>query len=298
VRDDAGIGALRWTAVTVAVLLVAGALAGGLAAGQPASHPAPIRPRHHAPPAPPAISPAQARTTANEQAAAAWIVSQVSAGATVGCDPAMCADLQSAGFPAGQQATVEPASALPGGAALVVATAAVRADPGLQLATAAPQVIASFGAGAQVVQVRVVSTSAPAAFRAAVKGAVAADRKLGRTLSRDRRLHLYGSSRHELLTGLVDRRLLVVLGRLLAAHPVYVAGFGDAGPGARWPSELRAVNIIDLGRGTGKHRVSDLSSVLRLLRGQRSPYRPLVRQTHSPRGRITLTIEFPAPSPV
>jgi hypothetical protein len=89
-----------------------------------------------------------------------------------------------------------------------------------------------------------------------------------------------------------------VLGRLLAAHPVYVAGFGDAGPGARWPSELRAVNIIDLGRGTGKHRVSDLSSVLRLLRGQRSPYRPLVRQTHSPRGRITLTIEFPAPSPV
>ncbi len=297
VRDDAGIGALRWTAVTVAVLLVAGAAAGGLAASLTASQPAPIRPRHHAAPAP-KISIAQAQTTANEQAAAAWIASQVSSGATVGCDPVMCADLQSAGFPARQQATVQPASALPGGGDLVVATAVIRAGFGLQLAAAARQVIATFGTGAQVVQVRVVSTGTPAAFRAAAKAAVAADKRLARTLSRARRLHLYGSSRQELLTGLVDRRLMVVLGRLLTAHPVYVAGFGDAGPGASWPSELRAVNIVDLVRGTGKHRVSDLSSVLGLLHRQRSPYRPMVSQKHSPGGRVTLTIEFPAPSPV
>lgn len=298
VADDARIGALRWTAVAAAGLIVAGAVGVGVAVALPASRPAPARVHHHAPPR---TSPAQAALTANERTAAAWIVAQVAAGTAVSCDAAMCAALETAGFPATQVVTLAPGSTLPaagkpGRANLVVETAAAQSDVGAQVVTGAPQVLASFGASPELVQVRVIG-STPAAFRAAVRSAIAADAKSGRNLARNHRLHAGGAVRAVLASGLVDPRLEVLLGKLLAAHAVYLTGFGNADPGAAWPAELRAVTITGLVRGSGRHRVSDLGAVLRLLRSQPARYRALVKRGSGP-GGVTLTIGFPAPGPL
>jgi hypothetical protein len=294
VSDGASVGALRWASVSIVILLVAGGGA-ALALGLSGSHRASAGP-HSSPRPAAAVRAAQARAMAAEHAAATWIAGQVAAGAGVGCDPAMCADLQSAGLPAAQAVVIEAGSGLPGIGGLLVVTAAIRDQDGPELAAQASRVIASFGTGAALVQVRSTTTGTAAAYQAALRQAIAASRTAGRALARDGRLRLYGVSRQQLLSGLVDPRLLVVLRRMLAAYPVYVTGFGDAGPGAGWPAQLRSVHLDGLVRGTGKHRVSDLSGVLRLLRGQRAPYRAILRAGQAG-GRVTLTVEFPAPSP-
>jgi hypothetical protein len=298
VADGARIGALRWTAVAAVVLIVAGAAGGGAAAALARSQPARPAARHHAPPP---ISPAQAATTANEQAAAGWIASQVARSTTVACDPAMCPHLQAAGFPETQQLMLQPGSTLPvaaaGTTALVVATAEAHAYLGAQLTDAAPEVLASFGAGQEGVQVRVIGSN-PAAFRSAARAALAGAVKRGKSLSRNRRVHLAGQARRQLLSGLIDPRLLVVLDRLVAAHPVELIGFGSAAPGTAWPAQLRSVTITGLVHGSGRHRTSDVAAVLRLLHRQPVAYRPTVQQGKGTDGAVTLTIEFPAPSPL
>lgn len=296
VADDARIGALRWTAVAAAGLIAVG---GGVAVALPTSRPAPARAHHHAPPR---ISPAEAALAANEQATAIWIVSQVAAGTTVSCDSAMCTALETAGLPVAQVVTLAPGSTLPaagkaGRAGLVVETAAAQADVGPQLVTRAPQVLASFGASPELVLVRVIGGT-PLAFRVAARSAIVADAKSGRNLARNHRLHLGGPARAQLASGLVDPRLEVLLGKLVAVHPVYVIGFRDADPGAAWPAELRVVTITGLVRGSGRHRVSDLGAVLRLLRSQPARYRGVVQQGLGPGAEVTLTIGFPAPGPL
>ncbi len=303
VADDAPIGALRWTAATAVVLIVAGGVGGGVAVAVARSRSAPPavhQPRHA--PAPPAVSPAQATLAANEQAAAAWIVAQVAAGTIVTCDAAMCTALRTAGYQAAQLVTLPAGSTLPvasrpGTSDLIIETAAARAYLGRQLPGGAPRVVASFGANPELVQVRVAG-STPAAYRAAVRAAIAADAKGGRSLARNHRLHLAGAARAQLGSGLVDPRLLFLLDKLVAAHPVYVTGFGDADPGLAWPAELRAVTITGLVRGSGRHRVSDLGAVLRLLRSQPARYRAVIRQGSGPGGEVTLTLTVPAPGPL
>ncbi len=300
VADDARIGALRWTAAA-AVLIVAGAVGGGVAVALPRSRSVPpaAHLNHHAPPR---ISPAQAASTANERAAAAWIVAQVASGTTVSCDVAMCTALQTAGFPATQLVTLVPGSTLPAAskhsaAGLVVETAAAQEDLGLQLSAGAPQVLASFGKSPELVQVRVIGGT-PGAFRAAARAAIAAGAKSARNLARDRRLHLARTARARLGSGLVDPRLVFLLGRIALAYPVYVTGFFNANPGSAWPAEFRAVTITGLVLGSGRHRVSNLGGVLRLLRSQPPRYRAVIQQGSGPGGEVTLTIEFRAPGPL
>ncbi len=301
VADNARIGALRWTAVTAVVLIVAAGVAGGVAIALPRSRAVPPTAHAHRHAAPP-ITPAQAESRADEQAAAAWIVAQVAAGTTVSCDVAMCTALQTAGFPATQLVMLAPGSTLPaaskhGSAGLVLETAAAQADLGAQLPAAAPQVLASFGTSPEVVQVRVIG-STPVAFRAAARAAIAADARSGRNLARNRRLHLPGAARAQLGSGLVDPRLVFVLSELVAAKPVYVTGFGDADPGVAWPAELRSVTITGFVRGSGRHRVDILGAVLRLLRSQPARYRAVIQQGTGPGGEPTLTLEFLAPGPL
>ena len=295
VADGASIGALRWTAVTAVVLVVAGAAGGGIAAAVTRSHPAPVRTQHHAPP-PPRITPAQAETTANEQAAASWIVSQVAAGTTVACDPAMCGHLVSAGLPAAQQATIQSAQSVAAGSGLLVSTSVLRKQAGAQVLAHAPRVVAAFGTGAEAVQVRLLTTKTATAFRTALLHAIAAARKAGRGLSRNSNLHVSGTARRELRSGRVDPRLMVVLGRLATARSISVAGFSGAAPGASWPAQLRFARIDGLVRGS--HRVNSVGAVLRELRRQHAPYRANLQELHEPGGGVAVMIEFPAPSPL
>jgi hypothetical protein len=288
--DDASVGALRWVGVTAAVVVLAG-VTGVVAVGL-AKSPASTRPRHPAPKPNPAI----ALTAANERAAATWLAAQVSSATTVACDPAMCGDLTAAGFPAARESALELGGSLPATAGMVVATPVIQSEASAELAARAPLVLASFGTGAARVQVRAFGAGTGATYLAAVRHQMAASGKTGRGLLRNRRLHLFGAARAEVASGRVDPRLLVVLGRLAAAYPIDVTAFGDSGPGAGWPSQLRSVSIDGLVRGTGRHKVSNVRAVLRLLHGQRAPYRASVRQQQSAGGRVMLIIQFPAPS--
>jgi len=288
VPDGAGIGMLRWAALAVAVLVVAAA---GTALGVTRSTPPPARHQRAAP----RPNPVLVQTVANEQSAATWIAAQVAAGTPVGCDPAMCVRLQSAGLPATQDAVLQAGSTLPAGA-VVVATPALRADLAAQLASSAPETLASFGAGREQVAVLATTATTAAAFITAGQHAFAASAIDGRALARNPGLHLSAATRHVLDSGQVDMRLLVLLQRLLAAHPVYVVSFGDAGPGATWPAQLRSVTIDGLVQA--KHKAGDLAAVLRLLRRQPAPYQATVQEVAAAGGGIALVIQVPAPSPL
>jgi hypothetical protein len=290
--DGAKIGALRWgAAAAVAVLVVIGSTGGTVAAVRAAPHPQP-RPTRHA--QRPRTTPAQLQAMANERAAATWIAAQLQVGTGVACDPAMCADLRAAGWPAGQLLTPVPGGVLPGGVVLVVSPPVLR-SAGTGPAVRPPELIASFGAGQESVQV-LAGSGTPESFRVAAQAAVAAARRLGLLLARDPQVHADGSVSRRLASGLVDRRLLVVLQRLALIRPLYVAGFGGAAPGAGWPAEVRTVILARLKPGIGPHR--DLGAVLRALHGMPAPDRPVVREAHGPGGAVQLRLWFPAPSPV
>ena len=92
----------------------------------------------------------------------------------MGCDPEMCNELQQSGFPAGQLNELQPSAPDPLGSLLVVATPVIRNQFGTRLASVyAPLVIASFGSGAERVDVRYVAPGGTAAF----ESQLAADRK-------------------------------------------------------------------------------------------------------------------------
>lgn len=89
-----------------------------------------------------------------------WIVREVASSTIVACDPVMCARLVQSGFPPASLIALGPGSPDPLGAQLVVATPAIRNQLGTRLASVyAPLVIASFGSGAERVDVRVVAAS-------------------------------------------------------------------------------------------------------------------------------------------
>ncbi len=240
VADGARVGTARWAAIAVALAVVAAASVTAALAG---ARPAP--PPRHVAVKPTAV---QLQTLADERAAGLWIAAQVPAGTPLACDPGMCGYLASdgvSGYLVIGSGRLAAGAAVPSGAAFVISTPALRKQAGSQLAAGAPEVIAAFGAGQGRVDVLVPAASR-ATFLQTVQSQVAASALLGRALARNRRLHIGLALRHELGAGQVDQRLLVMLEHMLATHSVYVAGFGDADPGASWPAQLRSMTINDL----------------------------------------------------
>jgi len=218
--------------------------------------------------------------------AASWVSGQVSRADIVACDPAMCAVLLSHGIPAGNLLVLRPGSSDPLGSDVVVATAAVRAQFGARLASVyAPQVLASFGAGPQLIEVRAVAPDGAAAFNRAVAADLTARRAAGRQLARNPRLTLGGQARRQLQAGQVDARLLAVLAALAASHRLTVTSFGSGGPGAGAATPLRSVQLA-----AGP---ASLTTMFAFVQAQRVPYRPV----HAILSRAGLSIAFTAPSP-
>ena len=125
---------------------------------------------HAATHAPNAIQVAQA----DRQKAAVWIAREVASNIVVGCDLQMCNQLQKSGFPGARLMQLQPTSPDPLGSQLVVATPVIRNQFGTRLASVyAPLVIASFGSGAERVDVRFVAPDGTKAFEAEL----ATDRK-------------------------------------------------------------------------------------------------------------------------
>jgi hypothetical protein len=91
----------------------------------------------------------------NRHNAAKWIASQVDSSTIVSCDLEMCNAVASAGYPPSQLMTLQPTATDPLGSTLVIATPAIQSQFGARLASVyAPLVIASFGSGAEQIDVR------------------------------------------------------------------------------------------------------------------------------------------------
>ena len=247
----------------------------------------PVRPR----PAPSDNAAAAVRTQA-----AAWIAGQVSSDETIACDPMMCTALQAHGVDAGRLLAVAPTTTSLSDADVIVASASVSRQFGSQLGDDyAPRLLASFGSGADLIDVRAAFAGGVAAYNSALQADYAARKSAGEQLLRSRRIMVSLQGAAELKAGAVDTRLLVMLAALASEQPLRVVAFGDASPGAAIPAAdlpLREVTITSAdGRG--------LAPVLAMVRAQRPPYQPAYTAIiDSPAGQAELLIEFAVPSPL
>jgi hypothetical protein len=232
--------------------------------------------------------------------AAAWVAQQVSQGTTIACSPAMCSALRGHGVAAGRLrmlslSSTRLAAAGPPDANLLIETPAVRTQFGSSLVdTYAPGVMASFGAGTELIDVRAVAPGGAAAYRVAQAAAVMARAQSGRALAGNPQVTLSASARSDLIAGQVDTRLMITLATMAATEPVRVISFADAGPGASPGTPLRAARLTVGPTG----QPGGLRTMLNFVRAQRPPYRPVYAALVGPAtGRQVLIVEFAAPSP-
>jgi hypothetical protein len=230
---------------------------------------------------------------ADRHQAAVWIAHQVASSIYVGCDPEMCTELQGSGFPAGQLNELQPSAPDPLGSALVVATPVIRNQFGARLASVyAPLVIASFGSGAERVDVRYVAPGGTAAF----ESQLAADRKnriaAGEQLLTNKRVQASAAARSVLLAGQVDPRLLVTLSALAHLLPLHLVAFDDPSPGASPDVLLRGAEI-------GAAASAGLPAMVAFLSAQQNQYAPAVaRITQVAKGQSVVTVRYDAPGPM
>jgi hypothetical protein len=228
--------------------------------------------------------------TARAQAAA-WVAGQVSSAETVGCDPLMCAALRAHGVAPSRLVPVQPGTFGITGAGVLAAS--LSADD----AQGAPVLLASFGSGPNVVEVRIAPPGGPAAYQRAAQADLAARRSAGTQLLHSRRVQVGGQAAGQLQAGEVDTRLLIMLAMLASQHPWQVVAFGGDTPGVPLAqAPFREVTITGPDAGA-------LAASLALVRAQRAPYQPaqaaIVRLPggQTAQGQLALRIDFAAPSP-
>jgi hypothetical protein len=240
---------------------------------------------------PPAAPPAWARGAAGtvRTQAATWAASQLSSAETVGCDRLMCAALRAHGVAASRLVPVTPGAA---DADVVVASPSAAGQN-------APVLLASFGSGANLVEVRTAPPGGSAAYQRAAAADLAARRSAGAQLRHSQRIGVAGPAAAQLQAGQVDSRLLIMLAMLASQHPWRVVAFGGASPGvAAAQAPFRQITITGPDAG-------DLAASLALVRAQNAPYQPaqaaIVRLPGGqgvPAGQLALRIDFAAPSPL
>jgi hypothetical protein len=246
--------------------------------------------RPHA--APPAWARGAAGTVRTQ--AATWVASQLSSAETVGCDPLMCAALRARGVAASRLVPLGPGTA---GAGVVVASDASDASAGAASGAAGAGqqsvLLASFGSGANLVEVRTVPPGGSAAYQRAVAADLAARRSAGAQLLHSQRIGVAGPAAAQLQAAQVDSRLLIMLAMLASQHPWRVVAFGGASPGvAVAQAPFRQVTITGPDAG-------DLAASLAMVRAQRAPYQPVrAAVVRLPGGQTALRIDFAAPSPL
>jgi hypothetical protein len=251
--------------------------------------------------------PARARQAASGGAAAAvraqaagWIAGQVSSDETIACDPVMCAALQAHGVVAGRLLAVGPSTISLAPADVVVASPAIRSQFGGHLSDDyAPRLLASFGSGTSLIDVRAAFPGGVAAYNTALQADYAARQSAGEQLLRSRRIMVSPQGAAELKAGAVDTRLLVMLAALASLQPLRVADFGDASPGVTSPAADLPLREVTIASADGRGGTAGLAPVLAMVRAQRAPYQAASATILvSPAGQAELLIEFAAPSPL
>jgi len=286
---------LQITGVVVAVLTLsaAGALTMALS-GHTAKPPVPAGRR---------TSAGKAEEVARDLAAA-WVAQQVSRTAVVSCDPVMCAALKSHGVPASALNWIEPNTTSPLASAVIVATAAVRAQFGNLLSSVyAPGVIARFGSGQLRIDIREVAPRGATAYRAALHADLIDRKASGAGLLGSGRIVASATARRQLIAGQVDSRLIIMMAGLAAVHPIDIVAFGNVAPGGDLTMPLRFAEVTQAGRGhpavSRSASPAFVRSIVAFVRGQ--PPGLGVAQTQTvrlPGGLTVLRIQFGAPTPL
>ena len=239
-----------------------------------------------------------AETAARKQAVT-WILRQVSRAAVVSCDPQVCADLVSAGFPPGNVWPLGPTSNDPLGSALVVATGPIRAQYGNRLTSVyAPATIASFGSGAARIDILLVYPGGAATYDADERTALPGRKTAGVQLLANSNIKASAAARPQLLSGDVDPRLPQLLAIMAGKHPVHIVDFVSQSPGGGPASLLRSVDLAAVDSAAHMTRSAYLGWMQAFIAAQRAQYRPSVRQVTLNTGQIVLRIGFGAPSPL
>jgi serine/threonine protein kinase len=229
-----------------------------------------------------------------------WVLQQVSRATVVSCDPQICADLVSGGFPSAKLLTLGPTSNVPLGSALVVATAAVRAEFGIRLATVyAPAVIASFGSNNARIDIRLVYSGGAAQYSADEKTALSVREEAGAQLLANSQIAASASARAQLLRGDVDPRLPQLLAIMAERHPVSIVDFVDQSPGGGPASLLRSVDLATVVSTAHLTRAAYLDWIQSLIAANRAQYLPASgKQIALPTGQAVVRIGYGAPSPL
>jgi hypothetical protein len=229
----------------------------------------------------------------NRADAATWIARQVLPGTIIACDPLMCSALEAANVPAASLNEVQPSTPDPMGSDVVVATPAVRSQFGSRLASVyAPLVIASFGSGAQRIDIRAIAPDGAKAFAAALAPDLSARITAGQLLLRNKNVRASAQASRALLAGDVDPRLLVTLSALAGEMPLQLVIFDDSSPGASPEVPLRGAEI-------GATTAKSLSAMLAFLAAQQAAYRPSqFRKAESASGQTVVAVQFDAPGPL
>ena len=228
---------------------------------------------------------------ADRNQAAAWIAQQILPSVLIGCDPLMCQALEAANVSASRLSEVQPSAPDPLGVEVIVATPALRSQFGPRLATVyAPLVLASFGAGAQRIDIRYLAPGGTAAFEATLASAKRARIEAGQQLLGNKNVQASAQARGALLAGNVDPRLLITLGLLVHEMPVRMILFNDPSPGASSAVPLRGADI-------GASSSAGLSAMLAFL-AQQTTYQPSqYREARIASGQV-VTVQYDAPGPL
>jgi predicted Ser/Thr protein kinase len=240
-----------------------------------------------------------AAEAAARKLAVAWILGQVSRAAVVSCDPQLCGDLVSAGFPSANVLTLGPGSNDPLGSALVVATGPIRAHFGSRLASVyAPAVIASFGSRTARIDIRLVYPGGKVTYDADERTALPDRKTAGAELLANSNIKASAAARAQLLSGDVDPRLPQLLAIMAGRHPVSIVDFVSQSPGGGPASLLRSVDLATVDSAAHMTRSAYLGWMQTFIDAQRAQYHPLVQQVPLHTGQTVLRIGFGAPSPL
>jgi len=231
--------------------------------------------------------------------AANWVVRQISSSAIIACDDVMCDQLYDAGLPASDLLVISPNAPDPLGADVVIGTPALRSQFGRRLADEyAPLVIASFGGGKSLIQVRVVAPDGAAAYQSAFNTDLAARQHVGAVLLHNDKIDVAPPGQPDLIAGLVDPRLLAMLPVLAGQHPVQILGFYDQAPRASAGVPFSGVEFAASDPASGLSPASYRHWLVGFFNGQRAPYQAASVTTARIAGRAVVRVRFARPSPL
>jgi hypothetical protein len=228
---------------------------------------------------------------ANRNQAADWIAQQMLPSVLIGCDPLMCQALEAANVSASRLSMVQPSAPDPLGVEVIVATPALRSQFGPRLATVyAPLVLASFGSGAQRIDIRYLAPGGTAAFEASLASDRSARIAAGQQLLSNKNVQASAQARGALLAGNVDPRLLITLGLLVHEMHVQLVIFDDPSPGVGTAVPLRGAEI-------GASSSAGLSAMLAFL-NQQTTYQPSHFSQIRTASDQVVTMQYDAPGPL